>query len=127
MRKINSVQNCLQRIVEKTHSNQSWIDDNDIKDIVVLNLIRAIQLCVDMAGIIITENKWGIPKTLAESFEILKNNNIIDQSLCKKMCKMVGFRNIATHAYKEINYSIVKIIVDQYLVHFENFYSQILK
>lgn len=39
---------------------------------VVLNLVRAIQLCVDIAAAIITEEKWGIPKTLAESFVIHK-------------------------------------------------------
>ncbi len=40
---------------------------------------------------------------------------------------MVGFRNIATHAYKEINYDIVRSIVEHHLSDFEDFYTQALK
>lgn len=126
IKKISNIQNCLHRITVKTRNKLNWTDDIDIKDIVVFNLINAIQLCLYIASIIIVENKWDIPKTFTGSFVTLENNHVIDKLLCQKMCKMVGFRNIATHAYKEINYQIVKIIVDQYLEHFENYYSQIL-
>ncbi len=43
------------------------------------------------------------------------------------MKKMVGFRNIATHAYKEINYDIVTSIVQNHLKDFEEFYTTALK
>lgn len=127
IRKIDSIQNCLQRIVEKTHHNLNWPEEYDARDIVVLHLIRAIQLCVDIAGSIITEKKWGIPKTLGESFYILRKNNVIDHALMERMHKMVGFRNVATHAYKEINYDIVRSIVEHHLSDFEDFYTQALK
>ncbi len=91
MRKVNSIQNCLQRIVEKTQFNHQWTESFDIRDIVDLNLIRAVQLCVDIAGSIITEKKWGLPSTLADSFVILEKNHVIDRPLMLKMQKMVGF------------------------------------
>lgn len=124
--KINSIQNCIQRIVEKTENTPDWISKFDLQDIVVLNLTRAVQLCVDLAGVIITGQKWGIPRTLAEAFTILHRNNVITQPLMQVMKKMVGFRNIATHAYKEIDYNIVKSIVENRLGDFEEFYTLIL-
>ncbi len=127
IRKIDSIQNCMQRIIEKTQNNPNWIDNFDARDIVVLHLTRAIQLCVDIAGSIITEKKWGIPRSLSDSFYILRKNGVIDQLLMEKLQKMVGFRNIATHAYKEINYIILKSIIDHHLRDFEEFYTQALK
>ena len=91
-----------------------------------LNLIRAVQLSVDIAGCIITENKWGLPGTLADSFVILERNRVINNQLMTKLQKMVGFRNICTHAYKAINYKIVNSIVTKHLVDFEEFYTVIL-
>ncbi|MBS0350676.1 MAG: DUF86 domain-containing protein [Proteobacteria bacterium] len=127
LRKVDSIQNCLQRVFEKTQNNSKWIDDFDSRDIVVLHLIRAIQLCVDTANLIISEQKWGIPRSLGESFYILKKNEVIDHNLMERLQKMVGFRNIATHAYKEINYIILKSIVDHRLNDFEEFYKKVLE
>ena len=68
IRKVDSIQNCLQRIVQKTQDNANWMTDYDARDIVVLHLVRAIQLCVDIAGYIISERQWGIPGLLEIHF-----------------------------------------------------------
>lgn len=124
--KVNSIQNCMQRIMEKAQNNPDWVSNLDSRDIIELNLVRAIQLCIDIAGYVIAEKKWGLPKTLAESFTILRKNNIIDHSLMMKMHKITGFRNIATHAYKQIDYNILKSIISHHLSDIEEFYTVIL-
>jgi uncharacterized protein YutE (UPF0331/DUF86 family) len=127
IRKVDSIQNCMQRIVETSQDNPNWLEDFIARDAIVLNLIKVVQFCVGIAGCIITEKKWGIPRTLGESFYILKKNHVIDHSLMEKLRKIVGFRNVVTHAYKEINYKIVKSIIDHHLIDFEEFYTQALK
>jgi len=47
--KLESLRRCIKRVEEKTPSHVSQlIKDEDIQDILVLNLTRAVQLCVDI-------------------------------------------------------------------------------
>jgi uncharacterized protein YutE (UPF0331/DUF86 family) len=47
-------------------------------------------------------------KTLGhETFDILRENQIIDNKLCTRLLKMVGFRNILTHGYANLDYKKV--------------------
>ena len=126
LRKINGIQNSIQRVIEKTKDNPKWLMDMDSQDVVVLNLTRAVQLCVDIAGSVIVQEKWGLAKNLEDSFVILNNQHVIHSALLDKMKKMVGFRNLATHTYKEINYSILDKIIRGHLTDIEEFYSAVL-
>lgn len=127
LRKIDSIQNCIQRIGKKTQDNPKWMTDLDAQDVVVLNLTRAVQLCIDIASSVIVQEKWGLAKNLADSFVILGKNQVISPALVEKMKKMVGFRNIATHTYKEINYDIVNAIIHTHLRDIEEFYTAALQ
>lgn len=124
--KVNSIQNCLKRIHSTIGKELYALDDLNVQDIVVLNLQRAIQLTIDMAFHIISEEKLGIPENLKDSFRILKDNKIIQPELATKMEKMVGFRNIAVHDYQAINPIILQKITQHHLGDIENFYSEIL-
>ncbi len=49
--KLESVRRCIKRVEEKTPPHVSQlIEDQDIQDILVLNLTRAVQLCVDRSA-----------------------------------------------------------------------------
>ncbi|MBN8726451.1 MAG: hypothetical protein J0H15_01940 [Xanthomonadales bacterium] len=51
-RKLDSLQRCLQRVREKCPENPAHLAaDPDLQDIVVLNLSRAVQLCVTGLGL----------------------------------------------------------------------------
>ena len=126
LRKINSIQNCLQRIHDVTGEHPDALDDINVQDITVLNLQRAVQLCIDIAGYIITQQNLGLPTTLKDSFLILQKNNLISKTLADKMCKMVGFRNIGTNEYQALNIDILKSIIREHLKDFEEFYTAIL-
>jgi hypothetical protein len=46
--KLEALRHCISRIVEKCPDNTSLLaEDADLQDIVVLNLTRCVQLCVD--------------------------------------------------------------------------------
>lgn len=124
--KINSVQNCLQRIKTTVGGNVEVLRDLNVQDIVVLNLQRAVQLVIDIASYVIASEKLGIPKTLKDSFQILHQNKIINVQTRDQMERMVGFRNIAVHNYQAIDFNILKSILTKHLPDLEIFCEQIV-
>ena len=51
--KLESLRRCLQRIEAKTPGDvESLRGDPDLQDIVVLNLTRAVQVCVDIGSLV---------------------------------------------------------------------------
>lgn len=125
--KINLIQDCLARIHTKTASDIESLNDIDIREIVVFNLQRAIQLTIDLAFHIVTAEKFGIPKNLKDGFQLLSQHKIIDRDIADRLSKMVGFRNIVVHEYEDINLDIVKSIVKNNLSDIEVFYSIVIK
>ena len=109
--KVAIIQRCLRRIRNKTGTNPDRLDDQDIQDIVVLNLQRAIQAAIDLAAHIVAEEELGLPSSLRENFKLLERAGIIPSELAETMQKMVGFRNIAIHEYQNLNPDILKKIV----------------
>jgi hypothetical protein len=49
--KIESLRRCIKRILDKTQADLSQlVEDQDIQDILLLNLTRAAQICVDLGS-----------------------------------------------------------------------------
>lgn len=125
--KTNSIQNCIKRIHDTTKESLGRLSDQDVQDIVVLNLQRAVQLVLDMAGYIVSAENLGTPQSLKDLFQILERNKVIQKDLSLKMQKMVGFRNIAVHDYRAIDPNILKSIISLHLKDLEEFYSAVIK
>jgi uncharacterized protein YutE (UPF0331/DUF86 family) len=120
--KLESLRRCVQRIKDKTPpSSAVLIKDSDLQDIICVNLERAVQICVDLASHIIAESDTRAPGSMGESFEQLRNINLISDELAARMKKAVGFRNVAVHAYQEINWEIVYAIITTRLSDFVEF------
>ena len=88
--------------------------DYDKQDIVILNLQRACEQALDMANHIVRTKKLGFPKESRESFALLERADIIDTELEKKLMSMVGFRNVVTHQYREIDYKYVEAVLKKH-------------
>lgn len=127
LEKVNQIQNCLKRIVEKTNNDPNTLDDFDVQDIFVLNLQRAVQSAIDLAAHIVSDEGLGLPDDLKTNFTLLERGKIIDKFLCTKLKKMVGFRNIAIHDYSTIDVKVLKSILKNNLKDLEEFYSVVLK
>jgi len=124
--KLESLRRCIKRVEDKTPSHVSeLIKDQDIQDILVLNLTRAVQLCVDIGSHVISESEEPAPTTMGDVFSTLENLGAITSITCKSMRKAVGFRNIAVHNYDVINWEIVYAICNNLLVDFRRFASEI--
>jgi len=124
--KLESLRRCISRVNEKRPSRiAQLIGSPDIQDILVLNLTRAVQLCVDIGSHIISESDEATPKTMGDVFEALTKLNVITEKTSQQMQKAVGFRNVAIHNYTTINWEIVYAIADKSLDDFRVFAKEI--
>jgi uncharacterized protein YutE (UPF0331/DUF86 family) len=114
--KIDSLFRCLERVREKTPATlEELLTDLDRQDIIVLNLERAIQICVDIAAHLIAYTPLTFPPTMAQSFESLASAGLISHETSERMKKAVGLRNILVHEYKRVDWSIVWEVITHHL------------
>jgi len=124
--KLESLRHCISRIYEKKPPQVELLINNpDIQDILVLNLTRAVQLCVDIGSHLISASDETAPKTMGDVFATLQKLNIISAKTCQQMKKAVGFRNIAIHNYAAINWKIVYAICEKSLGDFRSFAKEV--
>jgi len=110
--KIQSIQRCCERAREEYSKNPSLFStDFTVQDSAVLNIIRACEQAIDLANHIIKDNRYGIPTSSAESFELLEKKNIISEDLSEKLINMTKFRNIVIHSYQQVKIEIVKNVI----------------
>lgn len=120
------VDRCLRRVRETTGGDPERLNDQDVQDIVVLNLERAVQATIDLAVHVVTANGWGLPDTLKASFTLLEENGVLAPELAAKLRAMVGFRNIAVHAYQDLDLAILRSILTGHLGDLEAFCAVVL-
>ena len=69
--KLESLRRCVGRIEQK---RPCWSDlragEPDIQDIIVLNLTRAVQLCVDIGSHIVSDSELPAPQTMSKRGQI---------------------------------------------------------
>lgn len=120
--KLESLRRCVQRIADKTPASAAvLVSDPDIQDIVALNLMRAVQVCVDIAAHITADDQQAPPAAMGESFDRLAQQGVIDSALAQRMRKAVGFRNVAVHNYQAVDWAIVYSICKNNLPDFRAF------
>lgn len=86
----------------------------------------AIEACVDIAEILISDQRLRTPQTAREAIEILGERGILDESFTKEFSKAVGFRNILIHDYIKIDYKMVLKNLKNNLSDFHKFIKAIL-
>lgn len=126
--KLESLRRCLRRVEEKRpDSVDKLTQDADLQDILVLNLTRAVQLCVDIGSHVISETEVPAPTTMGDVFSTLKSLGVIAPATCLALRKVVGCRNVAVHNYDVINWEIVFAISQKSQVDFRDFAREISK
>lgn len=106
------IERSLKRMKEEYSLNPN-LDNYTHIDAMILNIERACQAAIDLAGHIVAVNHFGIPQNSGDSFNLLKKSGVITSDLTKSMVSMTGFRNIAIHEYQELELDILKIIVEK--------------
>ena len=120
--KVESLRRCVRRIEEKRPDDpEVLMEDWDLQDILSLNLMRAVQLCVDVAAHVIASLDAPPPDTMAGAFDVLRDAGWLDPDLTDRMKAAVGFRNVAVHTYRAIDWMIVYRICHEHLGEFRAF------
>ena len=121
-RKLDSLQRCIERVITRRPSSVEALKaDIDLQDVLVLNISRAVQICVDLATHLLSNLPLPPPDTMGAAFEQLAEAGILEANLSLRMRKAVGFRNIAVHAYDTIDWEIVYAIATERLPDFKDF------
>jgi uncharacterized protein YutE (UPF0331/DUF86 family) len=63
----------------------------------------------------IRKRHFGIPNESRESFAILIREGIISPELGNRLKRMVGFRNLAVHQYRELDLDILDAVIRENL------------
>lgn len=121
-RKIEALRHCLQRLRDRRPTDAAALAaDADLQDVLVLNLSRAVQLCVDIAAHLLAESRQPVPRTMGETFTHLAAAGPVSPDLAQRLRRAVGSRNIAVHNYEIIDWTIVHALTGQPLADFDHF------
>lgn len=126
--KIEALIRCIHRIKDQNISSLEELEANlDKQEIIILNLQRAVQICVDIGNHILLDYKTPTPSAMSETFKYLAENKIISPENAEDLSHAVGFRNIAVHQYENLDCKIIYAIITSHLDDFKVFVEAISK
>lgn len=85
----------------------------------------AVESCIDISELIITDQRLTVPTKASEAIKILGREKIIDAEFANAFSKIVGFRNILVHDYIDIDYKEVADKVNNRLFDFDRFAQEV--
>jgi uncharacterized protein YutE (UPF0331/DUF86 family) len=98
-----------------------------IQRIIERTLQMMIETCADVAGHIIADKGFRIPKSYADTFKVLLEEKILDRKLYAVMEKIAKFRNIVVHHYDKVDAEIVTAILKKNLADFISYKQAIIQ
>jgi uncharacterized protein YutE (UPF0331/DUF86 family) len=114
--KITSLQRCVARAREaRAEAGANFRTSYNLQDAAVLNVIRACDTAIDLANMLIRRRRLGMPAESRESFAILSREKLLPVELCARLQKMVGFRNVAVHQYRDLDIDILETVITRHL------------
>ncbi len=127
LNKTQIIERCIKRIDEEYAGNPANLNNLTIQDSIILNLQRACEAVIALAMHIVAEKGLGVPQMSREAFDLLAQNNIIEEPLANRLKAMVGFRNIAVHDYQKIKLEILMEIIEKNKGDLSGFTQNVLK
>lgn len=122
------IERCLKRIAEEYVGHEAELESNFTRqDALVLNLQRACEATIDAAMHLVRIHRLGIPTESRQAFEMLMKAGRLDAELGRRLIAMVGFRNIAVHAYQDIDIAILRHILVEGVKDLAAFSRQLLQ
>jgi uncharacterized protein YutE (UPF0331/DUF86 family) len=108
LRKLSALEEYYGQITEyRSISTEQYAKDWKSQRIIERTLQMMVEICIDIAGHIIADMKLRVPKSYADSFAVLAENDIVNENLSTSLEKMAKFRNIVVHDYDRVDEEIV--------------------
>lgn len=128
LRKFTEIEEHLKHLQELSDiSIQGYNTEWKTQRIVERTLQIMIELCVDIANHIIGDQGHRVPKSYADTFLVLEEEQILGNKTSKTMQEMAKFRNIIVHGYDKVDGAIVVGILKNRLNDFIDYRDKILK
>jgi uncharacterized protein YutE (UPF0331/DUF86 family) len=112
IQKITSLQRCVARAREAhAEAGANFRTNYNLQDAAILNIVRACDTAIDLANMVIRSRKLGVPNESRDALTTLAREEIITPALSDALKRMVGFRNLAVHQYRELDLAIVDAVI----------------
>ncbi len=95
--------------------------DHKYRSAIERDLQVAIEACIDIGKIIISEKRLRPPESMKDICAVLYENGFIDKGMFHVLEKMVGTRNILVHRYEKIDLELIYRILKRHLHDFQRF------
>lgn len=128
LNKAAAIERAVGRVREEyAGDDRNLLANQTRQDAIILNLQRACETSIDAAMHLVRVHRLGIPQETREAFDLLEGAGLVDSVLADRLKKMVGFRNIAIHAYQKLDLDIVRRVVVDHLDDFLVFARLLLR
>jgi uncharacterized protein YutE (UPF0331/DUF86 family) len=122
LRKLSELDDYYKQIGEyKKITVTKYTSDWKIQRIIERTLQMMLETCVDIAGHIIADMGYRIPKSYGDTFRVLYEEKILNSKQVAALEKMAKFRNIVVHHYDKVDAEIVVGILRKDLKDFIDF------
>lgn len=120
--KISIIKKYLNTLERYKKYSQPEIENNpDLIGAVERYLHLVVQATIDLAEAVIAFRNFRKPTSMSENFDILNEEDIVNNKLTEELVKMVGFRNVIVHDYDKVDYDIVFDVLHNKLKDIEKF------
>ena len=119
------IRRCMARVREEYGDDPARLANPTRQDSMVLNVQRACEAAIDLAMHQVARRRLGVPQTSREAFVLLERAGILTPETGRRMRAMVGFRNVAVHAYQELQLPMLRSVIEEHLADFETFLREL--
>lgn len=126
--KVASIQRSIRRAREEfTAAGSQFAVDLTRQDAAVLNVLRACETSIDLAQTLVRERSLGVPTSNRDVFRLLADAGLLPDDLSAHLQRMVGFRNVAVHRYRELDLAILANVITRGLDDLLDFSERVAK
>ena len=127
LRKLGELDEYYRQISEYDKITVSqYSGDWKVQRIIERTMQMMIETCVDIAGHIIADQGYRIPKSYSDAFGVLHEEQILSDKLFAALEKMAKFRNVVVHQYDKVDAEIVVGILKKDLKDFRGYRDAIV-
>jgi uncharacterized protein YutE (UPF0331/DUF86 family) len=114
--KVEIIERCMKRVRDVYAGDPVNLhEDLTRQDSILLNLERTCQASIDLALRLVALRGLGLPRESREAFTLIEQAGVIDHELAVALQRMVGFRNLAVHNYRQIDLLVVQRLIENRL------------
>jgi len=122
------IERCVRRArEERAAAGAEFATDFTRQDAAILNVEGACEAAIDIAFRLARIKGLGAPAASRDAIDVVAAAGFVPMDLAARLKRMVGFRNIATHRYDELDLAVVEGVIATGLSDLEAFAAMALR